>query len=200
MADFQALDATPAQQAIASTPDANGSFILLRSSEHRKATFRYAANFTPVATPTDVILIQGSASKTVRIKRIALGGVATANGNMPVTLVRRSASPTGGTLVALAAGVHDTTDAAATCVVSKFTANATSVGTAVATIGQSRIFYITTATGGPPAPTVWEFATRQDKAFILRGTTDYLAINLGGGALTAGASLDVEIELEEDAS
>lgn len=199
--NLNVLDGNLLPQAVAAMLDDDGSLIMVRTSEHRKNTFRYAGNFSPVATPTDVLLIQGSATKTLRIKRIALGGIATANGNMPVSLVRRSAAPTGGTLAAIAGGAHDAVnDGAATGVVSKFTANATSVGTAVATIGQGRVFFITTATGGPPAPLVWEFATRQDKAFILRGSSDYLAINLGGGALTAGAVLDFEIELEEDAS
>jgi hypothetical protein len=47
---------------------------------------------------------------------------------------------------------------------------------------------------------VWDFATRQDKAVILRGTADFLCINLGGSAVPTGGSLDYEIEIEEDAS
>lgn len=203
MSNFQAQDGTLNVQPIASTPDSDGSFILLRSSEHRKATFRYAGNFTPVATPTDVLMIQGSATRTLRVKRIALGGVATANGNMLATLIRRSTQfTTQGSAVftAVTAAKMDTTDATATGVASTIgTANLTSVGTLVGNLQQSRLFLPATATG-QPFPLIWEFATRQDKALILRGTTDFVFLNLNGGAVPAGGILDFDIEIEEDAS
>ena len=47
---------------------------------------------------------------------------------------------------------------------------------------------------------VWDFATRQDKAMILRGSTDYLMINLNGAAIPSGGVFDFEIETEEDNS
>jgi hypothetical protein len=54
--------------------------------------------------------------------------------------------------------------------------------------------------GWPNHRAGWEFATRQDKAIILRGTNDYLCINLGGATAVARGSIDFEIELEEDNS
>jgi hypothetical protein len=203
MSNLSIVDALLATQAISSMTDADGSLILIRTSEHRKPTFRYAGSFTPVATPTDAIMIQGSASKTLRIKRIALGGVATGNGNMPATLIRRSTQfTTQGAAVfsPITAGKHDPNDAVATGVVSTIgTANLTAVGTAVANAGQGRVFLPASGTG-QPSLLVWEFATRQDKAFILRGVSDFLFVNFGGAAVPAGGSIDFEIEVEEDAS
>jgi hypothetical protein len=203
MSNFPAMDGNLALQNIASLRDADSSFILIRSSEHRKPTFKYAGTFTPVATPTDVLMIKGSATTTLRIKRIALGGVATANGNMLATLLRRSTQyTTQGTAVfnTVTAGKMDPSDASATGVVSTIgTANLTSVGTLVANLGQSRLFMPTTATG-TPAPLVWEFATRQDKALIVRGVSDFIFLNLNGGAVPAGGVIDYDIEIEEDAS
>jgi hypothetical protein len=203
MSNLNVVDGNLVNQPIASLPDADGSFILVRSSEHRKATFRYAGNFTPVATPTDVLMIQGSATKTLRVKRIALGGVATSNGNMPAVLIRRSAQfTTQGSAVftAITPGKHDTNDAAATGVVSTIgTANLTSVGATAGTLAQARLFLPTTATG-TPSPLVWDFATRQDKALILRGVTDFVFLNLAGAAVPAGGTIDFDIEIEEDAS
>jgi hypothetical protein len=203
MADFQAQDGNLVVQPIASTPDKNGSYMLLRSSEHRKDTFRYAGTFTPVATPTDVLMIQGSATKTLRIKRIVLGGVATANGNMLATLIRRSTQFTtqgSAAFTPVVPGKMDTGDAAASGVVSTIgTANLTSVGTGAGNLAQQRLFLPTTATG-VPAPLVWEFATRQDKALILRGVADFVFLNLNGGAVPAGGVIDYDIEIEEDAS
>lgn len=203
MANFQAQDATPATQQIAALPDGDASYIFIRSSEHRKSTFRYAGNFTPVATPTDALMIQGSATKTLRVKRIALGGLATTAGSMPTTLIRRSTQfTTQGTAVfnAIATpGRHDTNDVAATGVVATIgTANLTAVGATAGNEGQGRIWLpLVTA---QPSPLVWEFATRQDKALILRGTSDFLFINFNGAALPAGGTVDYEIEIEEDAS
>lgn len=204
MPNFQAQDGNLNVQPIAALPDADSSFILLRSSEHRKASYRYAGTFTPVASPTDVIMIQGSATKTLRIKRIALGGVATANGNLPATLIRRSTQfTTQGTAVfnAVTGGKMDNVnDAAPTGVVATIgTANLTSVGTTVANLGQGRLFLPTTGTGGPTSPLIWEFATRQDKPIILRGVADFLFINFNA-TLPAGGIIDYELHTEEDAS
>lgn len=201
--NFFAQDGNLALQAIAALQDSDASYILLRSSEHRKATFKYTGTFTPVAAPTDVLMIKGSATQTLRIKRIALGGVATANGNMLATLLRRSTQfTTQGSAVfsAVTAAKMDVNDAAATGTVSTIgTANLTSVGTLVGNLQQQRLFMPTTATG-VPAPLIWEFATRQDKALIVRGIADFIFLNLNGGAVPAGGVIDFDIELEEDAS
>lgn len=201
--NYATQDGNLAVQNLSAFFDADGSLILVRSSEHAKPTFKYTGTFTPVATPTDVLMIQGSGTKTLRVKRIALGGVATANGNMLATLLRRSTQfTTQGSAVftAITAAKLDPNDAAATGVVSTIgTANLTSVGTLVGNLHQQRLFMPTTATG-VPAPLVWEFATRQDKALILRGTSDFVFLNLNGGAVPAGGVIDFDIELEEDAS
>jgi len=203
MTNYATQDGNLAVQQLAAGPDGDSSFILIRSSEHRKPTFRYAGTFTPVATPTDVLMIKGSATKTLRVKSIILGGVATGNGNMIATLLRRSTQfTTQGTAVfnAVTAGAHDTTDGAATGVVATIgTANITSLGTLVGNLGQRRLFMPTTATG-TPNPLSWDFATHQDKALILRGVADFVFVNLNGGAVPAGGVIDYEIEIEEDAS
>jgi hypothetical protein len=195
------LDATGAQKQMGTMTDSDGSLIVTHTAEHKKASFRYAGNFTPVATPTDAILIQGSVSTTLRIKRIVLSGIATTAGNMPATLVKRSSGPTLGSAVlnAVTAGKHDKNDAPATGVVSTVgTANITTLGTAAGNMGQGRL-YLPLNTG-VPAPLDWAFATRQDKPLILRGLNDYIAVNFNGAAVPSGGSVDFEIEIEEDNS
>jgi hypothetical protein len=200
MANFQAQDGNLIVQPVAAMPDGDGSFLLLRSSEHRKATFRYAGTFTPVATPTDAIIIQGSATRTLRIKHIMLGGLATTAGLMNATLIRRStADATAGVLTAVTPGKMDTADAAPTGVVSTVgTANFTTLGTTAGNLGQVRLWLPLVT--GTPAPLTWAFATRQDKALILRGVLDFVAINFNGSAVPAGGVIDYEIEIEEDQS
>lgn len=176
------------------------------SSDGSKATYRYAKlGVTPVATPTDFIQIVGSATKTIRIKKIKLSGVATAAGNMQAQLIRRStAFTTQGTaaLTAITAGQHDGNDAGATAVVSTVgTANPTTVGAAVGgPLGADRIQFSAVGSGLGFTPLVWDFCKNQDKALILRGTSDFLYVNLNGSAVPTGAVIDIEIEVEEDNS
>jgi hypothetical protein len=203
MANLVIIDGGKNLQPVAATPDGDASLILIRSNEHRKPTFRYAGNFTPVATPTDAIIIKGSATKTLRIKYIRLtSAAATAAGTMPVTLIKRSTADSGGTgaLTAVTAGQHDNNDAVPTGTVSIVgTGNFTTLGTVLGNLGQGRLFF-QTAAGGPPDRLEWSFATRQDKAAILRGANDYLCINLGGAAVPTAGTIDFEIEIEEDNS
>lgn len=202
--NFQTIDGALALQKVAGTFDADNSFILTRSSEHSKATFRYAGNYTPVAAPTDTLMIQGSATTTLRVKRIALwGATASAVGTVAASLIRRSTKfTTQGTaaFTAITPGKMDTGDAAATGVVSTIgTANFTSVGTPAGNIGAGRLFW-PIATTTPPYLIQWDFATRQDKALILRGVTDFVFLNLAGGTIPTGGTIDFDIEIEEDQS
>ena len=168
--------------------------------------FHYAGlALTPVATPTDVILIQGSASAVVRVKSIKLSGAATAQGAIPVQLVRRSAAPTLGSaaLTAITAGKLDTTGAAATAVVSTVgTANITTLGTAVATLQATRLGLPALSTGaaGDGQTVVWDFNSDPTDNLILRGTSDYLCINFNGATVPAGGVIDYVIDTAESAS
>jgi hypothetical protein len=79
-----------------------------------------------------------------------------------------------------------------------YSANATALGTAAGNLAQGRL-WLPLATA-QPYPLVWDFCLREDKAIILRGATDFIAINAGGGAAPAGGAIDYEIEIEEDGS
>mgnify|MGYP001615091007 FL=1 len=154
-----------------------------------------------MATPTDVVQIQGSATRTCRIKRIKIGGVATAAGNMPVQLIRRSVADSGGgtVLTPVTAGKADINDPAATAVVSTIgTANPGSLGTQVGGILRNdRVQMSAASTGVAANDVIWDFSTRFDKACVLRGLADFICINLNGAAIPAGGVLDLEIEMEE---
>ena len=181
-----------------------GAAALLVSADGTKAAYDYAIlAFAPVATPTDVVEIQGSATKTLRIRRIRVGGVATAAGNMPVQLIRRSAADSGGGMLrtAITAFKRDTGDAAATAVVSSIgTANPGALGTQVGGIaGAGRAQLAASGSGVAANALEWKFGDGP-KALILRGTSDFLYLNFNGAALPAGAAFDLEITIEEDAS
>lgn len=184
--------------------NAPGGLALPVSDDTSKAGYCYSGiSFAPVAAPTDIIQIQGSATKTIRIKRIRLGGVATAAGNMPAQLIRRSAADSGGgtVLTAITAGKLDTTDAAATAVISTIgTANPGALGAAVGGVLRTgRVQMTAVGTGLAANELVWEFG-KNSKAAVLRGVADFLCINLNGAAIPAGGLIDWEILEEEDAS
>ncbi len=180
---------------------APGAVALPVQAEGIKAAYQYAVlGFAPVATPTDCFEIQGSATKTVRVRRILLTGGATAAANMPVTLVRRSAADTTNLVrTAITAFKTDTSTAGATAVVSSIgTANPGVLGTqAGGTAAAGRIQLPALATGLGVTPLIWEFDIN---AAVLRGISDFLYLNMGGTALPAGAVFDINIWTQEDAS
>lgn len=187
-----------------SAVDVNGR--VQTTTEGSRATYQYALQAqAPVATPTDFIIIQGSGTKTVKIKYITINGQATAQGSMPINLIRRSAADTvgGATLTAITPAKHDSTDAAATATVSVVSvANVGGLGASAGLVGARRLGFSALATGsaGLAQAQEWDFAWRNDKPMILRGTSEFLCINLAGAAVPAGGVIDFEMETEEDAS
>jgi hypothetical protein len=165
------------------------------------ATYRYGAlAFAAVATPTDIIVMQGSASKILVVKLVKLAGAATAAGNMPAQIIRRSTAGTLGSavLTAVVVGKHDSTDPTPTGVISTVgTANYTSVGTSAGVIGTGRLQMTALGSGVAAIPLIWDFACRDDKGIHLRGTSEFLNVNLNGAAIPAGGVIDFEIETEE---
>lgn len=163
-------------------------------SPQSKNTFFAAGSFTPVATPTDLVTIFGSASKIVRVSAICIGTTNTATGSQEFFLTKRSSANTGGTFVAGTPVNADSTDAVATAIIGHYTANAATLGTAVGNINIRRV--------ASPAAKPASFAgIVQDTTFnlleiitdlgltkrlILNGIAQGLCINFAGAALVAG--------------
>lgn len=187
------------------TSTSPGAASLSINSEGFKATCRYAsAALTPVATPTAFVVIQGSATKTVRIKMIKVSGVATAAGNMQLQVARWSTAGTAGSavLTAVTAGKHDINDVGCTAVVSTVgTANYGTQGTgSTVPMTADRIQLSASGSGVAINPLTINFGTRSDKALILRGTSDFVVLSGNGSAVPSGGVLDIEVETEEDNS
>lgn len=198
LGNFVTIAASPGTQK-------NTTNALLISGDGYKATYRYAVQgFAPVATPTAFCIIAGSASKTIRVKQIRIGGGATAAGAMAVQMARWSTAGTLGSavLTAITAVKNDTGDADATATISTVgTANYTTQGTGNGTLlAASRIPMPALTTGGAETTLLYDFCADFTKAFILRGTTDILAISGGGSAVPSGGVIDIEIVTEEDNS
>lgn len=176
--------------------DANQS--LQVTTEGTAATYGVAGvAITPAATPTDVVVLTGSATKTMRVKSISVSGLATTAGSMDVSLVKHTVADTGGTkATAPNIAKFDSGDAAATAVANVYTANPTVDASGIIIANKTLNFGVAGATG----TVVFEFATRNDKALILRGVAQEMAINLNGQAVPAGGKISYSVEWEEDAS
>jgi hypothetical protein len=165
----------------------------------KKTTYSAAyIALAPAASCTDLVEIVGSASKTVRVKRIRVSGVATAAGSYNVNLIKRSAAATGGTAVTQIELVpNDSSSGAATANVKAYSANPT-VGAAVGKVRSQRLTTSTAATSSVDAqPTDFVFGTDTSQEIVLRGAAQTLCLNLNGVTVTGGL-LDVEVEWTEE--
>jgi hypothetical protein len=185
----------------------SGDFIKSVSLDCARATYRFAATFTPYATGALTVLsIKGSASATVRIRRLALQGVSTAAGSSNYVLQRVSALGASGTAVNPTAAKNDPSSVAATAVVAHYTTAAQTNGTAVG--GPSSAFVLGTSivtipTTGPVEPLLVfpEYGTPIGQALVLRGVADFFEVqNKNASNLPAGTVLSYVVELEEDLS
>lgn len=152
---------------------------LFVNTDGRKNTYRATiVNLAGGASVTDLLTVTGSATKTIRIRKIVLQAVAGANQVIDVVLIKRSTADTGGTSTSVTMVPVDSNDAAATAVVTAYTANPT-LGTTVGNVDARKAF-LPGSNNGPTEPTIFDFGDNASKAIVLRGTAEQLAINLNG--------------------
>ena len=163
--------------------------------------FKFALNdFNLIATPTDVVIIQGADNVLSQLCRIAFYAEgATAAGNVAVNLVRRSTKFTTqgtATFTAITAGSYDKRqDPAQTQVSIVQTANLTTVGTQVGGLLGSKILSLPIGGSGSIE---WEGRWAEEFSPRLTGSSDFIAINLNADTLPAGTIKGyVEVLVEE---
>ena len=158
-----------------------------------KQTFYASGTFTPAATPTDLITIFGSATKTVRIVSFEVETTNTAAGSQQFFLIKRSSANAGGTFVTATAVASDSNDSAS-ATAGHYTANATALGTTVGTIRTVRIASPVAVPGSFAGVSIIAGAdllelgsgANLQKPIVLRGTAQGLCLNFAGAALVAG--------------
>jgi hypothetical protein len=165
-----------------------------------KPTYAAAVSSTTFlgALLTDVLIIRGSASATIKIKHISFTGTQTTGGNVSVQLVKRTAANTGGTPSVLAITKFDSSSPNATAVVSSYSGGApllAQLGAGVTFLAEKAFVPVATAD-----PDLWEYnatigSNTQD--ITLRGINEYIAVNLGNVAV-AGNSLSIDIVWTEE--
>lgn len=139
----------------------------------------------PAGSPTDIMTITGSATKTIRITMVEISGTTSSGSGIrgQANLIRRSTPNTGGTSTSPTRVSHDSTNIAPTATVLAYTANPT-LGTTVGTIRSMALTFL--ASGSAASLIDWFFGDRPAQAVILRGTNQVIAINLGGVTVTGG--------------
>jgi hypothetical protein len=179
------------RQSSAFQVDLNGN--LLTASGNRPTYSAGVLGMTLAATPTDIFCIQGSATKTVKLKRIDISGLTTTTiATVAMQLVKRSTANTGGTATNPTAVAHDSQNPAATATILAYTANPTT-GTLVGVIDP---FYITAAIATAQSNERQKlYGTEEMQAMRLRGTGEMLCLN-GNGASYAG-TINIGIDWTE---
>ncbi len=163
-----------------------------------KSTYAATTGFiTPYATPTDILVVNGSTTRTVKIVRITLAATQTTAGINNWFLIKRGTSlDTGGATTALTKVPMSSTDAASTAAVLLYTAAPTIGGTtlnvkptaqlapAVTSLDQAEwILFDENYTGTP---------------LILNNNTESVAINFAGVAVPAGLSVSFNVTYTEE--
>jgi hypothetical protein len=193
---------------MASVVKANGALMVdlgdgqsrapISDNDPLRATFAiFLPALVPAATPTDLITIQGSATKKVRLREIMFTGAATAASNILLNIMKRTAANSGGTFAPQTLVNRDSSDVNPTSVVNLYTANPAGLGASAGLMDGGRLNIAPAANGS--IDRLWfQYSWLNDKAPLLNGVNEFFAINLGGAAWPSGGLLDVTLVIGED--
>lgn len=175
---------------------ANLKIALVETTIAKTSYTAVVSALTPPATPTDMVIINGSATRTIRVIRWELSTTQTTAGINTFFLIKRSTANSGGTSAAATLVPMDSNNTAATATVLSYTANPTP-GTSVGNIRATKLLtpQATTTNSGV---FVWDFDTLNSQPVVLRGTAQGLALNFAGAALPAGLSVNCMINWTEE--
>lgn len=166
---------------------------LYANTEGQKNTYTWSfQNLTLAAAATDFAIIRGSATKTVKISRIVLDGIAASPQGSNIYLLKRSTAASGGSSVAATGVPMDSLFSAATGGVTRYHTSPT-VGTLVGTIGAETLYF--TSSGGK---LTWTWGNRPAFMPTLRGIAQALTLNFGSATVPASATLNLTVETTEE--
>lgn len=186
------------QGGVAMLDNGDGFPVPLADNDPQRWTYSFVAlGVTPAASPTDILTIQGSASKIIKVRSIGLAGSALAATNILPTLIRRSTANGAGASTAPVFAKHDNNDPVATAVATLYSANPASLGNAVATLDGGRL-NLAPAANGSIDRLVFQYGWFNEKPIVLRGVNDWLCLNLGGAAIANTPLLDISVIITEE--
>lgn len=170
------------------------------NSEGRIPTYSAgSATFSPSVTAGDIMAIFGSATKTVRVKRVALSGRASAASQLDVALIKRTTAFSSSTSAALNSVQHDTTiNSTASAQIVTYSSSGSTAGFGGITLRTQQANVSAAGSGGAAVPVEWHFGDVNDQALVLRSTSEALALNLVGSTAPSGIVLNVWAEWTEE--
>ena len=111
-------------------------------------------------------------------------------------LILRSTANSGGTFVSLTSVAHDQNDTAAVGATGYYTANPSSLGTAIGTVHGTRMNMAPAANGSIDRVS-FNYTWQNDKALTLTSGMS-LCLNMNGVSMPSGANLEVDLTWSED--
>ena len=160
-------------------------------SGYRVATVSYAG----YASMTDMACIYGSATRTVRVWFVNIGGHANATNQLDVLAIKRSTANSGGTPTTIAGTPMDSNFPAATATYTQY-ASAPSTGTAVGNVAAVQVS-LNASGGSGPSQSTMDFTARA-RPIVLRGTSQGLCFNANGTSAPNGMALSADLEWSEE--
>lgn len=154
--------------ATATTPALDSTGSALVDTETTANAYSAAVSWTTAIAATDVFVLFGSATKTVRVHEIYL---TTANTVAGINIIQRSTPDTGGTPVPVVIASHDQNNPPSTATATIYTASPGVLGAAVAVVD---------AFNCTPAAPVDRVYGAVDQSLVLRGVLQGLAVNFAG--------------------
>lgn len=155
----------------------------------------FGTAYAGYATPTDMMVLKGSASKVVRVSAFIMLIQSTVATLVSVDFVKRTAANTGGTASQPTINKLDSNDAAATAVLDLYSVIPASLGAGATLYRQTALTAVLTS-----APTSFNVANGVSgsgitliKPVTLRGVAESFAFNLGGAALPAGFTANYQV-------
>lgn len=164
-----------------------------------KATYTtVVAPFTPVATPTDIFILPGSATKTVKVLKVTLTSVQGTTGLNEWLLLKRSTANSGGTSSATTIIPVDSNSSAATAAPLKYTGNPTT-GTSLGSVVDTYVVSPKTDSTASARTVLYDASTQaQGEPITLRGVAEGLALNFAGAAVPASMAVGLEVTFSEE--
>ncbi len=165
-----------------------------------KATYTYLITATaPYATPTDWVVLRGSATKTVQVVRTSFTGFATAATDILFTYKTHSIANTAGTSTTPAIIQRDSLDPAPTASILLYSAAPTINASAIIVENVWFALAVTMAAASTlPVPRVAEYSLGAYEPWVLHGVAQEFAINFAGAAIPAGGLYTYEITWTEE--
>ena len=206
LSTITARDGNNAAITVPALADASGNVSSMVSLDSSRPTYRSSASSTAVITTAagTILTVTGSATKTIRIKKIVFCLTAGTPVQCVLQLQRVSAIGINGTVVTPTVSKLDTGSAAATGVVSHYITtkqtNGTAVGGPMGTIGVSEILTTTISTVQIMNQFLFpEGGFNNGQSIVLRGVADILEVQ-NPVAIGTTPAFSYMVEWEEDAS